>query len=233
MAEFFLWGFAGLVFFILVTALKEHDEKKRLELEAVERKTKLAEKQARLEAELWEWAKDLHQNGWSHVSVGKMMHLEGQPRCVLALAENSPTLRFDRVDGSDDFKVHPPIILSLSDIISLNVARPTVRKSREELTPVPITESVQRSPVARGLLGGAILGPAGLVLGAASGLNSKTTTNIEYQTVTKEYDAPGAPQLIIGTKWEDYPYFKIKCANQEVADEWMFRIRGRQAKMKS
>lgn len=78
--------------------------------------------------------------------------------------------------------------------------------------------------------GGAILRPTGLILGAASGLNAKTTTTMKSETVYKSYDGHGLPQLIIGTTRDDYPYFKIQCATQEVADEWAFRIRGRQAR---
>lgn len=219
-----LAGFAAWVHF-----RDQADNARRAEEKAKKQAAHDAQRAA-IEEDLLAWMQGLQSDGWSLISRGRLMHQKGQPHCTIALATNAPLLRLDEIKIEEKFEASEPIYVNLREIISLNVARPTVQKSRKEIVPVPIIESHQRSPVARGLIGGAILGPAGLVLGAASGLNAKTTTTIKSETVYKSYDGFGLPQLIIGTNRDDYPYFKIQCANREVADEWAFRIRGRQAR---
>ncbi|WBY16644.1 hypothetical protein PF049_00275 [Erythrobacteraceae bacterium WH01K] len=226
-----------LLICIILTGLafwsKAYDENRALEFEAAkaERKALKEKKQAEIDKDLVVWMTKIQREGWSLISRGRLMHLEEQPHCIIALSNTSPLLRVNQIDVQDEFSHAEPIYINLREIISLNVARPSVRRSRQEKISFPITETQRRSPVARGLIGGALLGPAGLVVGVASGLNSQITTSVKSETVNKEYDGLGDPQLIIGTNREDHPYFKIKCANQEVADEWVFRIRGRQNRL--
>jgi hypothetical protein len=76
-----------------------------------------------------------------------------------------------------------------------------------------------------------LLGPAGLVIGAASGLNGKIETNVEERRIAEKVSELGAPQLIIGTSDPQRPVLKLKFDDPEVASEWMYRIRGAQARI--
>ena len=222
------WGviFGLILFGVARSTQNAAEEKARIEIER-QRKEAVQRKN---EADFVEWVEKRQNEGWAYVARGKLMHLKQRPECTMAMSRDAPLLRFDKFELVDELRFDDPFYLNLNQIISLNVASPRVTKTRYESVPVPITTSKNKSPVARGLLGGALLGPAGLVVGAASGLNAMTETEIRHETVSRKYESRGAPQLIIGTTSDDYPVLKFRCASQEVADEWMFRIRGRQAR---
>jgi Tfp pilus assembly protein PilX len=166
---------------------------------------------------------------WKFVSKGKLMHIQGQPQCLAMMSDNGLIVRFEEVVDDNGFATKEPISLNLNQIVSLDTASPTITKSRKTSVPVTVTETKQKSPVARGLVGSVLLGPAGLVLGAASGLNAKVTTKTENQTIYEKYESSGDPQLILGTSSPNHPVLKIKFDPPNLAEEWMFRIRGAQA----
>ena len=161
---------------------------------------------------------------WTYLSSGWIMNLPDAPRCFCMLAKSHSCVRIVTYSDDEDFQIISDRLILMSQIISLNVAAPMVTKRRAKTVPVSIVEQGRRSPVGRGLVGGALFGPAGLVLGAASGLNSKTTTRVEHQTVSESYETKGSPQLIIGTTLTDRPVLNIKFETPNLANEWMFRI---------
>ena len=231
-AEMFLVIVTVLIGVILVVAFLVQNDRIEADTRRKEAKTKKAAQREiddRIAAELEEWSAERQAEGWTYITAGKFMHRAGQPRCIMLLSLNTKLLRFDVFGEGDGLTLEPPIYVNINKITSLNVARPKVTKSRSVSVPISITETKQKSPVGRGLLGGALLGPAGLILGAASGLNAKTTQRIENHTTSQSYESLGAPQLIIGTTIPETPVFKMQCANDELADEWMFRIRGAQS----
>jgi hypothetical protein len=217
-----------VVGFIAVS--KENEAERQRAVKRQEFLAAMAKAKADLEENLADWVVKRQAEGWAYASRGKLMHKIGQPECIMFLSGTAPLLRVDEFQMDGELRFENPIYLNIKQIISISTARPRMTKSRKETVPVSIVASKNKSPVARGLIGGALLGPAGIVIGAASVLNSKIETKIERETVYREYEGYGAPQLIIGTNCDQQPILKIRCANQEVADEWMFRIRGRQSR---
>jgi len=176
-----------------------------------------------------EFVEAMAEKGWKYISKAKLMHKSGQPPCLFMTSENGQLIQFMEYSIAEKFHSSDPQFLSINQVISLNIARPDVTDSRKKTVHLPITESQEKSPVARGLAGGAIMGPAGLILGAASGLNSRTKTRIETKTVYEQYEKKGDPQLIVGTSSPDVPVLKLKFDPPSLADEWMFRIRALQS----
>lgn len=189
-------------------------------------KRQIEERRAKTQSEVEAWPAT--QKGWTHVTRARLMHITGQPKCFFMLSENRLLLRVVQYTADQYFEIQREFALVVKDVISLNVASPTITKTRTKIVPITKIEKQNRSPVARGLVGGALLGPAGVVMGAASGLNAKVTSSVQHERVSESYDALGDPQLIIGTRNPDRPVLKIKFDPPSMADEWMFRIRGAQ-----
>jgi hypothetical protein len=166
------------------------------------------------------------QLGATHISQGRLMHVKGQPKCFFMLTDEGKAIRIVEFKDAPDFELQGECTLPTSRIISIHIASPTVTKTRSKTVPVTVVEKKNKSPVGRGLVGGVLLGPAGVVLGAASGLNSKVVSTVKHETVNENYDALGDPQLIIGTSNPDQPIFKIKFDPPTLADEWIYRIQG-------
>ncbi|HEX8301544.1 hypothetical protein [Sphingomonas sp.] len=207
--------------------IREKNEQFRAEQESRQNEQKaLEERRASAQADVNAWPSS--QPAWTHISKGRLMHVKGQPKCFFMLSESKALLRIVEYSDDPDFDVASEFGLPLQAVISLNTAQPTVTKKRSKQVPITAIETKNKSPVARGLVGGALLGPAGLVLGAASGLNSKVSSSVHYETVSEEYDTLGDPQLIIGTSNADRPVVKIKFDPPNLADEWLFRIQGAQ-----
>lgn len=155
-------------------------------------------------AELW----PTEQTGWSHISKARMMHVPGQPHCYFMIKGTS--LRIATYQVSQDFTVESDFEIDVNCITSTNVIIPPITKTRTKTVPVTKVEHKKKSPVARGLVGWSLLGPAGLILGAASGLNSKVTSSVSHEKIQEEYETPGDPQLIIGTTSQDDPVLGSK-----------------------
>jgi hypothetical protein len=196
------------------------DERRAKEREANQQRRDSAREAAE------QWPAD--QSGWTHISKARMMHVAGQPHCYFMIGETSPRLRIVTYQVSQEFTIDGETEIDLARVISMNIASPSVTKIRSKTVPVTTIEHKKKSPIARGLVGGALLGPAGLVLGAASGLNSKVTSSVSHEKVQEEYETLGDPQLIIGTSDKDNPVLKMKFDPPSLADEWMYRIMGAQ-----
>jgi hypothetical protein len=211
-----------------IQAISEELEVKRAEAKAAYEARELRRSEA-AKAEI-AWIGDYATKGWKYVSRAKLMHASGQPNCVFMMSDNDLLLQICSFETREEFLPGSPIVLNVNQVLGLNIAKPKITKTREKIVPVSIVENKRKSPVGRGLVGGALLGPAGLVLGAASGLNSKTSTKVEERTVTEQYETEGDPQLIIGTSIPDEPVLKIKFDPPSLADEWLFRIQGAQSR---
>jgi hypothetical protein len=216
----------GLLVWASAVASRQEAEAKARREEDEERKA--AEQQLK-ERKIGEYAQESQSDGWDYISQGKLMHIPGQPPCFMMMSVKNRKLRFDRYSYDDSLVIEDVFEIFTRDILSITVARPKTKETRKEMVPVSIVESKNKSPIGRGLVGGALLGPAGLVLGAASGLNAKTSTRIEHETVYREYEGLGAPQLIIGTNVMERPVLKVRCETQELADDWLYRIRALQS----
>lgn len=195
------------------------------ERRALERAAKQAQRdEAKAAADRW----PSEQIGWNHISKAQMMHVAGQPACYFMIDEKGGALRIATYQLTQEFAVDNDFEINVRGVISMNVASPSVTKTRTKTVPVTTIQHEKKSPIARGLVGGVLLGPAGLVLGAASGLNSKVTSTVSHEKVLEDYETVGEPQLIIGTSDQTHPVLKIKFDPPSLAEEWMYRILGAQ-----
>lgn len=196
------------------------DERRAREREANQRRREAA----RAAADQW----PATQSGWAHISKARMMHVTGQPQCYFMIDQKGASLRIATYQVSQDFRIESDVEINIPRVLSMNIASPSVTKTRTKTIPVTTIEHKKKSPVARGLVGGVLLGPAGLVLGAASGLNSKVTSSVSHEKVLEDYETTGDPQLIIGTSDQEHPVLKLKFDPPSLAEEWMYRIMGAQ-----
>jgi len=169
---------------------------------------------------------DLQLEGnWDFAARGRIMHLEGQPHCLSFLSKEKREISFHCYELYKREAPEGITTIELDRIVSLKIVRPTIEKSRVEYRPVAKTQENKKSPVVRGLVGGAVLGPAGVVLGAASGLKTDGKTEIENVKVRKKYSGLGKPQLIIGVRDMEEPYRKIQFESEEGAEKWEYRLK--------
>lgn len=206
-----------------LTQQKAIDDERRAAERAANQRRK---EEAHAAAEQW----PADQHGWTHISKARMMHVAGQPHCYFMINDQGSALRIASYQISQDFTIDGDTQIEIERVVSMNIASPSITKTRTKTVPVTTIEHKKKSPIARGLVGGALLGPAGLVLGAASGLNSKVTSSVSHEKIQEEYETLGDPQLIMGTSNLDSPILKLKFDPPSLAEEWMYRIMGAQRK---
>lgn len=211
--------------------IEAHDRKTQAELQKkIDQQAARAARREQAAAEAEVWIASFERSGWKYVSRGKMMQKKGQPQCLVMLSENAKLLQFITYTADEHFLADEPLVLNVNQVIGLNIAKPRLTKTRKTSVPVSMVSSKDRSPVARGLVGGALFGPAGTLLGAASGLKPSISTNVEYHTVEEKYETDGEPQLIIGTKLLDQPTLKIQFDPPSLGGDWLYRIKGAQSR---
>ena len=218
-----------LLYALRYKPIQKNVEAKRIEVEAARLKREDRQRLRQCAQDrLTDYLESLTNEGWRGVCNAKLLADRQSQDCAVMLSDDRGDLRIVVYELGTEFTCEEPLTFHLRDILSLTVARPKITKTRKKIAPVSIVENKRKSPVARGILGGVLLGPAGLVVGAASGLNSKTITKIEQHEVTEFYEAEGDPQLIIGTTRDDYPVLKMKFDPTSDAEKWMFRIQAAQ-----
>lgn len=105
---------------------------------------------------------------------------------------------------------------------SLEGTKATERKLVTEREPVIVHQ--KKSPVARALVGGALLGPVGAIAGASSGLNSKSHIRYKETKVYKDVECEGPKLLVVGTSDVRSPALRITCPSDKQTEDWFHRI---------
>lgn len=230
-ADFFIGIFSppGLLFAVRHRTIQSNRQaKKDIEIDLQLKRQEAAARKKIALAERDSWLKSLSEDGWLGVCNSKLLKDNTSLDCAFMLSSDRNLIQIFPYEALEKFIYKTPIELTVREILSLNVVTPRIVKSRIKIVPVSIVENKTKSPVARGLIGAVLLGPAGLVVGAASGLNAKTGTRVENHKVTEKYEADGDPQLIIGTSRDDYPVLKIKFEPVSLAEEWLYKIQAAQ-----
>lgn len=228
----FLIGLASpplLLYAIRYRAIQEIREKalealRQREAEGNARKLRRQAAQGELET----WFNGMKDGGAVGLCRAKFMGHKSSQDCAFHLSSDRKTLQITPFECREELTRESVILIPLRDVLSSSVAKPKITRTRTKKVPVSIVENKRKSPVARGLVGGVLLGPAGLVVGAASGLNAKTGTRVEHHDVTESYETDGDPQLILGTANEEFPILKFKFDPVTLAEEWMFKIQAAQ-----
>ncbi|KHL24276.1 hypothetical protein PK98_15030 [Croceibacterium mercuriale] len=181
-----------------------------------------AENQKRL------WLEDLRTN-FPHQVTGIIISKPTTTTGVLVVDHSENVLRLFGYRTNDAFTVEVTAAVRATDILSVEIVRPSTKKRVRRMEAVPVVTSQKKSPVARGLVGGALLGPVGLVVGAASGIGRDVSTKIEEHVIWDEVDAPGPAVLHIGTTILDSPLIRFKPEREQDAEDWLHRIKAWQA----
>ena len=204
-------------------------EKAELDAQAKRLRQLDKEERERAAAEKTAWLS--RQTGWTDRSEGRLLNVPERPSCVAMLGGEGRLFRLVEYRLGNSFDVLNDKTLPINKIISLDIARPTVKKTVYTTQAVPIVKKQHRSPVGRAAVGALVAGPLGAVVGAASGLGGKVTTEVEERKVAQQVEGLGDPQLIMGTSDAERPLLKIKFDPPELAESWLYKIRAAQARL--
>jgi hypothetical protein len=99
------------------------------------------------------------------------------------------------------------------------------RFKRTVVTPIAVQKG--KSPIARGAVGGLLLGPAGLVLGAASGLTTKTKIVEHVHEVDDQRIVIGKPTLVLKFGTPLSHIVKLEMPSDLDVERWVSRLQTR------
>jgi hypothetical protein len=161
--------------------------------------------------------------------------IKGWPLRVPCLISGSPSLlMLDPAMKSlrtvsyvdDEFRVQADATIPLADIFSVEVQRTEVMEDYYRTELVPVVSSKKKSPVARSVVGWALLGPVGALVGAASGTRADIPTDVQERKVLDQRKRVGPAVLVLGTTNPLHPMIKISLESDHAVEEWKFRIKG-------
>ena len=154
----------------------------------------------------------------------QLLHIDDQ-KCIAGVTQDAlciegyPLFETKAVSEIDIEQIDLRSILSVEMVDSTRLVRRMHIERDTELV------HHRRSPVTRGLVGAVALGPVGMVLGAASGLNSKVELKHRDRKVTKMVEAAGPPSIVLGTNLPTRPMIKLRAASKAKTEEWFYRLR--------
>jgi hypothetical protein len=223
-------------------------QRQRMAAKRLERETTLAEAReadtARFRPQITRLHFILTSKGWadSHKSnVPKVplsdLSLEGN-RVLLFLGHEKTTVEIVSYTNEDatEVKIVSEFSLKQGDVLSVETRDIFLDKTRKKEIRTPMTvqtgsqTSKSRSPVARGLVGAALLGPVGAIVGAASGLkndqthisSSQIVEHVSHQTET--YSEFSQTELLITIRNLEAPLLRISSKNKATIDLWKARL---------
>jgi len=144
---------------------------------------------------------------------------------IIALKKDFRAVCIVSYEVGDVFSAGVVKDIPIEQIISCELQRENIVEKFYRTELVPVSQSNKRSPVGRAVVGGLLLGPAGLVMGAASGLGGKTTITTKEIQVRDERVVEGPPVLVLSTVNEQNDRFKIRFAEDALAEHWEHQIR--------
>lgn len=124
-----------------------------------------------------------------------------------------------RPHEAGDLKVIPAVAIR-----SVEIEKTTKKGVKIHIDRIPITTQQKKSAGGRALIGAVALGPVGLVAGAASGLNKKSTTKIKEVKRREVVDVPGPDVIVVGTNDLANPIIRIRCRDDQTTQEWAHRL---------
>lgn len=143
---------------------------------------------------------------------------------LLMLDHGGHAVRMLSYRDDPSFEVLNDLRIACADIYEVAVEERSETISFTKRESVPVTHTERRSPVARGLVGLAVLGPAGAVIGAASGLATNTRTTTEIRKVREHRTVEGAPNLVICRDDPTSPILRIQFSGHDDARDWALRL---------
>jgi len=187
-----------------------------------------AERKARCEAAIVQ--KDAHFQALREVWPAQNNCVFEGAKGVFGMNSDSQKICLATYHLDEIFEPIMHVEIGIEKIFSASVKWSDVQETYYRTELVPIAIKNKKSPVARGLVGGVLLGPAGLVLGAASGLGGKATIVTEERKVRDQRTVKGKPVLFIGTTDPSYPSIKLSFVSDNVPEHWLNQIRAAKAR---
>ena len=114
--------------------------------------------------------------------------------------------------------------LSIKNIKSVSIDQPYKDRIITHIDKTPVAVGTKRSPGGRALIGAAIAGPAGAIIGGMSGLGGKSQVE---QIETKRHETvqvKGQPKLVIAIDDLSKPRRILKFETVSETNEWSARI---------
>lgn len=211
------WIFWGVV--IATIGFWLYTDTNNAQARQAERETKTAKYEADKQAFL------------SREFAGSELHLakwDGKPAMFATVDDEAAIRLIQYVDHlpwvSNSWRVDLDRTIRFSDLRSVTVEQDDVVETftRRVTTPVAVTK--HKSAIGRGLVGAAVLGPAGLLLGAASAVKP-TTKVIEHTTTqTDQRVVKGPPTLVLTTRDRTDPFVRIAFDKIDDAKAWALWI---------
>jgi len=221
----FLFGFA----LVAIPSWLERSTRKN-EIESIER-AELAEQRAiRIKEDELRLAQknaffaDL-QTEWPHRSECSFQNEVSQ----ILLNSNRDAFRLISYLDDDAFLVITDLTVPLEKVFSVEVKTPEIVEKYYRTELVPIVTSKKKSVIGRAIVGEALLGPLGAVVGGMSGARADISTRVEERKVEDERIRKGSPILVIGTTDPDTPVLKVTFLSEQTTEQWEFRLRAAKA----
>lgn len=123
------------------------------------------------------------------------------------------------------FTVANERFISFSEISEVSTIQDDVTETYTRMVSTPVAVAKKKSGIGRALVGGALLGPVGAVVGAAS---AASTSNKIQTIVTAQQDTrivAGPPTLVLTLKSETYTFERIKFDSMDDARSWALWIK--------
>lgn len=223
--DFMGWFFLFLVTGIAVLVKLAGDSAKK-EKDALHRRMQIEEAAAMRRRAMIETFKLTYLHGWKCITTGKVNGVPG----MVAIAENGLLMKLVTYsEQEEDYILADNLVISPKAILSFDVVIPEKSRIVTHTDKVPVTVKQKRSTVGRAAVGGLLLGPVGVAVGAASGLNGKD--KVEYHEVKRNetITEKGAALLVLGIKDPVNPKLTIKFDKAGEANEWWYRIQSARA----
>jgi hypothetical protein len=179
--------------------------------------------------------------GGPSLSVDEIFHSQrvvqiDANQALLFVQEATSTIQVISYFLDEELHIHTDLALHQGDVLTVETEIEQIAKTRSKqiTTPVPVQTITQtgqnRSALGRGIVGAAVLGPAGGVIGAVSGLDNKTSLNskteiIEHKSYVKEdYTVEGRAFLVVGIRNFKSPILKLEFVDRQELKEWYVRF---------
>jgi hypothetical protein len=222
-------------------------QRARMRLERKNRARELEEAKAaeleKMQPQIRNLYEGLYAKGWpvpkvipKNVPLSDMT-FEGD-RVLFFLGPEKTTVEIVSYTNEDatEVKIVSEFSLKQGDVLSVETRDIFLDKTRKKEIRTPMTvqtgsqTSKSRSPVARGLVGAALLGPVGAIVGAASGLKNDQTHKSTSQIVehvshqTETYSEFSQTELLITIRNLEAPLLKVSSKNKASIDLWKARL---------
>lgn len=148
---------------------------------------------------------------------------DGAPAYIFQRSDD-PKIHIVKRGLGDQFEVRAHRIIEPDDVRAVAYEQPDRIEKYTRTVVTPVAVNAKKSAIARGAIGGVLLGPAGMLLGVGSAI-TPTTKIVEH--TTKQQDSrvvPGLPFVVLTTRDREDPIIRLKFWRENDARKWALWI---------